>query len=139
MSDVRHSSRITRLVPRPGDAATGPDHRIRSNLEGTLDALEKDVNFHRVEQLAQYRSHACAAVRVRRESFQILKERLRNGLAAEFPDDRSQLWLGVKRQTVIDAPDCLVRAFQAMPALSVRVVGDQVEQGDTLKLLGERF
>ena len=62
----------------------------------------------------------------------VVEQRVGDGLAAELPDHRAQLELGVEAQPVVDAPRCCRRrvAEQAVAALAVGVVGDEVERAD---------
>jgi len=50
-----------------------------------------------------------------------------NFLAGEIPYDRSKLWLGMETKAVVYGPDVAVLVEQAMAALAVGIVGDQVE------------
>ena len=57
----------------------------------------------------------------------VVQQRLGNGLAAEGPDHRAQLGLHVEGQAVVDGVDGAVRSEQAVAALAVGVVGEEVE------------
>src|SRR5262249_61009318 len=61
-----------------------------------------------------------------------------NRLAAEVPDDRAELRLGVERQRVVDRVDAAVGAEQAVAGFAIGVVGDEVEETETLKTLDVR-
>ena len=51
-------------------------------------------------------------------------------LAGELPDDGAQLGLAVEAQPVVDGPDGVVLTEDAVTALAVGVVGDDVEGAD---------
>ena len=53
-----------------------------------------------------------------------------DGLAGEVPDHRAQLGLLVEREPVVDRPHPVVVARQAVAALAVGAVGQQVEAAD---------
>ena len=55
-------------------------------------------------------------------------------VAGEVPDDRAHLELDREREAVVDAPDVAVGVDEAVPALAVGVVGDQVEGAHALEL-----
>src|SRR5262249_40228229 len=57
----------------------------------------------------------------------------RDRLAAEVPDDRAELRLDVEAEAVVDAVDP-VRAEQAVAALAIGVVGDEIEETHPLEL-----
>src|SRR2546428_248119 len=57
----------------------------------------------------------------------------RDRLSPELPDDRAQLLLDVEAKTVVDGVDPAVRAEQAVAALPVGVVGNEVEEADPLQ------
>src|SRR5262245_3263074 len=67
-----------------------------------------------------------------REAPDVRKHLRGNRRSPELPDDRSKLWLDVKAQAVVDRVDG-VRAEQAVAALAIGVVGDQVEKTDALE------
>ena len=64
----------------------------------------------------------------------VVEVRVGHRLAAELPDHRAQLELGVEAQPVVDGPDVAVGVEQAVAALAVRVVGQEVERADALEL-----
>src|SRR5437879_3494739 len=67
------------------------------------------------------------------EAADVVEHVVRDRLAAEFPDDRAQLRLLVEAQPVVDRVDIAVGAEQAVAALAVRVVSEEVEEADPLE------
>ena len=77
----------------------------------------------------------------------LIEQLIRYWLLAEFPDYCSELVFGSETQAVVDSPDRAraivgIRQVQAMTAFAVGVVGNDVEQCDSAKLIvsvGEGF
>src|SRR5467141_2559100 len=77
-------------------------------------------------------------------SLQICARAVRERIAGEVPDHRAQLGRDVEAEAVVDGPDAAVGAEQAVAALAVGVVGDEIEGADAgeplavLRRLAER-
>src|SRR6266436_2115108 len=82
------------------------------------------------EELGQRRGQPAA-----HEAIEIVQQSLGNRLAGIIPDYRAQLQLRVKGQAVVDAVDQAVGAEEAVAALPVGVVGDEIEHADLLEAL----
>src|SRR5436309_2902432 len=67
------------------------------------------------------------------EAPEVLEHRGRDRLSAKIPDDRAQLRVDVEAEAVVDAVDLAVRAEQAVAALPVGVVRDEIEEADPLE------
>lgn len=72
---------------------------------------------------------------MREEPTHVSEELARYRLTTELPKNRPQLRVDVEGQTVVDAPDAaIVAAQEKMAGFAVRVVREQVEEGDPLQL-----
>ena len=58
-----------------------------------------------------------------------------HAFAGEVPDDGAELELGVEAEAVVDGPDVAVGVDEAVPALAVGAVGEQVEDAEPLQLV----
>ena len=72
----------------------------------------------------------------RRHASDVLDELVRDRLATELPDHRAQLRVDREAQAVVDRVDATVEAEQAVPALAVGVVHEEVEGRDRHELRG---
>src|SRR5438876_1114549 len=72
------------------------------------------------------------------ESSQVVAHAVGQRLAREIPDHRPQLGLDVEAEPVVDGPDAAVGSEQAVAALAVGVVGDQIERADPGELITVR-
>ena len=61
---------------------------------------------------------------------QVVEERGGDLFTGELPDDGAELRFAVETQRVVDGPDGAVVPEDAVPALAVGVVGDDVEGAD---------
>ena len=69
------------------------------------------------------------------EALEILQHGLRKQLAGLVPDDGAELHVGVEGQAVIDGVDQAFGAEEAVAALPVCIVGDEVPDIDLLEAL----
>src|SRR6266446_9176135 len=103
----------------------GLSHRARSR--------EQRVLLAGIDERGQRRWHAGLD-----ETANVGAQAGGNRLAAEIPDDGTQLRLGVERQRVVDRIDAAVGTEQAVTRLAIGVVGDEVEETDALEPLDVR-
>src|SRR5262245_19012961 len=82
--------------------------------------------FRLFEQLRQRRRQARL-----HEAPEVVAQTVWKRLAGEVPDDGAQLGVGVEAETVVDRPDATVGTEQAVAALAIRVVRDEIEGADT--------
>src|SRR4029450_9950337 len=64
------------------------------------------------------------------QTLKIRQQPRRNRLAREVPDDRAELGVLVEDQPVVDGEDAPRRPEEAVPALAVGIVGEEVEEAD---------
>ena len=100
--------------------APGLEHGARAGHEGFL--------LPRIEEIGDGPRQGAG-----QRALHVGEERARDGLAAEVPDHRAQLHLLVKRQAIVDGVDGAVVAGQAVAALAVGVIGEQIEDADALE------
>src|SRR6202521_911612 len=130
--DPRLSDQRPRIGPARGGLG-GP-----ALVSQAARALGERANLRARAHLLEARHPALAGGELVREALRIAAQLRRNFLVREFPDDRSELWEGVERQTIVDAPDVTVAVEQAMAALAVRVIDDEVERRHRAEVSGSR-
>src|SRR5258706_13526310 len=113
------------LEQRPGVAHTARVFREAAPARERLAAREDRGPLLRIQQLSDRSRKALV-----QQPLDGRARGARNGLACKIPDHGAQLGLCVERETVVDRIDQLVGAEQAVPALPVRVVRDEIEQAD---------
>src|SRR5438445_255981 len=118
------------LHQRPGVAPPAAVDRKPAALDERAGALDHGLALGRRQQLRERRRQRPGG-----EALEVLQHRRRHRLVAEVPDHRAQLGLDVEAEAVVDGVDGAVLAEQAVAALAVGVVGDQVEGADALEAL----
>src|SRR2546425_8101113 len=113
------------LNNRPGVAIGAPFTRESAGLSQPPRPRDEDVALLLVQQLRERGGRPLF-----HESSQVVAHAVGQRLAREIPDHRAQLGLDVETETVVDGPDAAVGSEQAVAALAVGVVGDQVEDAD---------
>src|SRR5205807_3662100 len=121
------------LHERPRIASAGRVDREAAVLEDPRGPHEQRLPLRRLEELLQGLGEPRAE-----EAPHVAEQVAGNRLAAELPDDGPQLRLGVEGEGVVDRIDDAVLAEQAVAALAVGVVGDEVEDADGLEALAMR-
>ena len=107
---------------RPGVAPAGLVHREAPGSYESPGAGPHCVALERVEQLRERVRQLGAGQRV-----DGLEQIVRDLLTGELPDHGPQLELAVEHQAVVDAADPSVEPEQAVAALAVGVVADEIE------------
>ena len=121
--------RQTRARGSGGRCVSVGEHR--AGPAPTRIAPEQGVDLVLVELVGDRRRHAVAG------GGEALDDVGRDRLAAELPDHRAQLEARREAQPVVDGPDPAVEAEQAVAALAVGVVGEEVEGADRAQLVVE--
>src|SRR5689334_6860118 len=105
----------------PGVAASGRvDREAAARDEGGGAALDR-LNLVVVEQRGDVEGDALG------NFLRIGQQALRDGVASELPDHRAQLVVGGEAQTVVDGVHAPVQTEEAVTALAVGVVDQDVE------------
>ena len=108
------------IVRRRGECARG---------ERVCGAAAQRRDFIGSEQTRQGSAGVPIAIsKVSLQPSQVRSQVGREGLAREVPNHRPQLVVDVEAQPMVDGDDARVPSAQAMSALAVGVVGDQVEE-----------
>lgn len=107
-------------------------------LDRAIQAPLQRRKLARAEQLAQFHRQRVGGVgQLRLKSDQAFKHGGRDRLSGEIPYDTAQFVIRVEANAVIDGPETIARTHNDVAALSVRIVNQNVEQRDTLRLLEE--
>ena len=114
-------------------AATGSRPPLSSPGSDAVLGEPRRPPLHRLD-LVGASSSAMSAGTPRHTSCDGVELRRRQRLAGELPDHRAQLEVGREAQPVVDRPHP-VAGEQAVAALAVGVVGDDVEHGDVAQLV----
>ena len=127
------------LDQRPGIwAAILRWEREATRVEQCVDSLLDCLDFLTAQQFLKLREHC--SVRMRQllfEPAQFAQQIGGDWLPGIIPDDRAQFGLSVKAQPLVDRHDAGIAGAQAVPPLAIRVVGDDIEEGQSLKAVPE--
>ena len=117
-----------------------PWSRLREDttFNQALQAPLQSGKLAPAEQLLHFFVKRVAGVsQLRLESGQTFKHAGRDRFTGEIPDDATQLVVCMEANTMIDGPQAFARSYDDVSTFSIGIVYQDIEQGDTLRLLEE--